>query len=234
MNRLRGALIVAPLVALLVACGDPDNVTVNGGGHLSGQHTDHTGVEENIWPPQPRNMANELALPATALDGARESVVDAAFSLVINNPNVRNAIGDYYRVFDRTYGDAKSDITASFLFYSYNDSKTVDVSLKRDGTIEQLEYSALDFQPPAHAEEIELAISLARAQLTAEGYQLDDLTGTAMLAIPRRATGTGDTPRFYAQRTLYVTFGLGDGELPFYRALVNVESNSVSEVGVIN
>jgi len=87
-------------------------------------------------------------------------------------------------------------------------------------------------QPPENREEEAEAVRLAKADLLSKGFgDVNNLKGTAMLAFPSEddvaATGNG----FYSQRILYATFGQGDGQVPVYKALVNLSQSTVSDSG---
>lgn len=220
---------------LIVATGCSDNSGVNVVNSLPNQggHTPHTGIEQGVWPPQPLGMTNEQSLPARAKDGALDSVIDAARGVVMNNPTVRAALGADYIEFDGSLGDSKSDITANFLFYSYARNETVDVFLSRNGEVSHEAFAATAFQPTEHATEVTRAIQLGGSDLTAAGFEVSGLTGTAMLAFPPVSESTDLNQQYYPERVMYVTFGPGGGELPVYSALVNLSSETVSESGLI-
>ncbi len=227
------AVFIALPLIVSSGCSDNSGVNVVDGLPNQGDHTAHTDVEQGVWPPQPLGMSNEQTLPARAKDGAMASVIDAARGVVMNNPNIRAALGADYIEFDGSLGDNKSDITANFLFYSYTHNETVDVFLSRNGEVSHESFAAASFQPTEHATEVTTAIELGGSALTAAGFEVAGLTGTAMLAFPPASESTDLDQQYYPQRVMYVTFGAGDGELPVYSALVNLSSETVSDSGLI-
>jgi hypothetical protein len=227
------ALLVVGIAASVTACSDSGTLAVVESLPNQGAHTPHTDIDQGIWPPQPLGMSNEQPLPASAMESARGNVINAARSIVMNNPAVRQVLGDDYIEFDGSLGESKSDVTASFLFFSYSSNETVEVELLRSGEVVSQTYAAFEFQPTEQAAEVERAIALADAALNSAGFATDGLTGTAMLAFPRASDDTDNGQQFYPERVLYVTFGEGDGELPAYSALANLSTGTVSEEGLI-
>lgn len=228
-----GAILVALPLVIVAGCSDNSGVNVVVGLPNQGDHTPHTGIEQGVWPPQPLGMSNVETLPASAKDGAQLGVIDAARGVVLNNPNVRTALGEDYIEFDGSLGDRKSDTTASFIFYSYSFDETVDVNLTRQGEVEVETFAASEFQPTEHATEVSRAISLAQTNLTSAGFEMNGLTGTAMLAFLPSSAATDASQQYYPQRVMYVTFGPGNGELPVYSALVNLSTSTVSDSGLV-
>jgi hypothetical protein len=225
--------LAACVVAGVAGCSDSDGVAVIDNLPGQGQHTPHTDIQQGVWPPQPLGMTNEEALPSSARESAQGGVVNAARGVVMNNPSVRQVLGDDYIEFDGSLGESKGDITASFLLFSYTANSTVEVNLSRSGEVTTTTYPAAEFQPTEHASEVERAIALAETALTNSGFETAGLTGTAMLAFPPSSADTDIGQQFYPERVMYVTFGPGDGELPTYSALANLSTNTVSEEGLI-
>ena len=226
-------LILSPLI--ISACGDTDGLAVVGHTHHGeGDHTAHTGVEEGIWPPQPANMANVEMLPSSARGAVQGNVVAAARKTVLSNPMLRSALGDDYLEFQASMGDEKDDDVATFTFYNNSSNETIEAMLTSDGAVVYEVYEASQYQPSEHPDEVEAAIALVSAALSSDGFDIDGLTGTAMLAYPPRGSLTDPTYQFYPQRMMYVTFGEGGGAMPVHRALVNLQTGVVSESGLVN
>ena len=225
-------ILALPLV-IVSGCGDSGGVHVSNSLPGQGDHTPHTDIEQGIWPPQPLGMTGALALPASAKVGALQSVVNAARGVVMQNPNVRGAIGDNFIEFDGSPGDSKSSVSASFLLYSYSFDETVEVVLQRSGEVTFETFQAVEYQPSEHAIEVTRAISLGRQNLINSGFEVAGLSGTAMLAFPPLSELTNADEQYYPQRIMYVTFGPGDGELPIYSALVNLSDSTVSDGGLV-
>lgn len=233
-NRLLIGAILAPM--LIVACSDGDGLFITETGNDTGtvgSHTPHTGVAEGIWPPQPANMENAEAFPASARQGVLSGVLDAARRSIMNNPQVRSGLGSDYREIEATLGDEKSDQIAGIVFYNYATDETIDVSLDRTGAVTSEVFPASAYQPMEHPDEQADAIALAQTALTNSSFDVTGLQPTAMLAFPPRSDMQSDDQQFYQQRVMYVTFGVGGGELPVYTALVDLSSANVIEHGLV-
>lgn len=224
---MRTCLPILSALILLSACDD--GVIV---GHpQTHSHDSVSGIREGAWPPEPLGMENEQLLPVGMRPRARQSVVEGARRSIMNNPELLAVLGDNYGTFDASLTNSKSDGTASFIFYKYDTDQTVKVLLGSDGAVSINSMPASQWQPTESAEEIEQAISLARASLEADSHALDSLKGTAMLTYPTKEPADSDAPGFYDTRMLYVTFGHGDGEPPLYSARVDISAQVVSEGG---
>ena len=229
---------VAVILQSLVACSDSGGLSVSKsvedeGDGLAESHTAHTDVADGIWPPQPAGITNVESYPSSARVGAELGVIDSARRALMNNPETQMALGENFRQFDGSLGDSKGDITASFLFYNYDNNTTVEARLTRSGDVTSDVYPAAEWQPPEHSEEVYEAIALGQASLAAEGFETTGLTGTAMLAFPPINQISGPRQHYYPERILYVTFGQGGGEIPIYSALVNLSSGAVTESGLV-
>lgn len=232
-SSARTLMLAVSLPVLLNACGGDDSVTVMGALPNHGNHTPHTDIAQGIWPPQPLGITNEQLLPSSARERVQDNVIEAARSIVMNNPHVRQALGSNFITADGSLGDAKSETTATFLFFSYTFNHTVEVTLSRSGEVSHETFSAFAYQPAEQSEERDRAINLANAALISAGFETSGLIGTAILANPRASESTDHGRLFHSQRLLYVTFGVGDGELPEFSALVNLSTGGVSEEGRI-
>lgn len=236
---MRSRLTLSSSVLLLSACGGGGGVEVSSEhahSHASAQASAQasenvSGIEDGLWPPQPRGMENQQRLSSALQTRARLSVVDAARSAVLNNPDVLAAIGPDYGSFDASLAEPKSGDVASFVFYNYDTDETVEAVLGGDGDVSVQVRSASDWQPTENTVEIEQAIRLARASLIADGHALDALQGTAMLTYPPATEPGLEPPAFHDTRILYVTFGQGDGEPPLFSAQVNIATEAVTDGG---
>jgi len=238
MDRKRSAsVLLLAVMAGLAACGD--SAQISGGSEdsrlvdLPSDHTAHTGVAEGIWPPQPLAMTDVQGYPASARASAEESVIDNALRAVMNNPDTAAALGDNFRQFDGALGDSKSDITASFIFYNYDNNTTVQSRLTKTGSVENDLFPASEWQPSEHRIEVTQAIDLGRDSLLDNGYETAGLVGTAMLAFPPISEVVSADRHYYAERIMYVTFGEGDGAIPVFSALVNLSEGTVTESGLV-
>ncbi len=205
----------------------------------SDAHTHHASSDiprtvSGVWPPLLEGVEDVQGLQVTALAAAKESVVEAMRASVLNNPTVKRSLGEDYREFEASLSDAKSDSAAVFLFYNYALNTSVEATFSNDGTVAVANTPASTFQPSEHPEEVVQSIALARAALVDNGFDLNNLIGTAMLAFPPISQLQNNEETFYDERILYVTFGPGDGELPEYSALVNLSAATVSDAKLIN
>jgi len=233
-NRLLIGVILAPM--LIVACSDGDGLLITDNSNDTGTvggHTPHTGVTDGIWPPQPAGMENVEVFPASAREGVLSGVLNAARRSILNNPQVRSDLGTDYREIEATLGDEKSNQIAGIVFYNYATDETIDVSLDRTGSVSSEISPASMYQPMEHPDEQADAIALAQAALTNSSFDVTGLQSTAMLAFPARTDMQSDDQQFYQHRVMYVTFGVGGGELPVYTALVDLSNANVIEHGLV-
>lgn len=231
--RFGSATILLSLLTI-VSCSDsnPEMSTDPLPTDSTDQHL--STLVDDSWPPQPVAMENVQPMPASALSGARNSVLEAARTSIMNNPATRSLLGSNYLDFGGSLSGDKSDSTAAFLFFNYTSNETIEIFLGRDGGITTDTYPAAEFQPTEHEDEVDQAIALAQTHLREAGFETEALNGTAMLAFPRAAASSLDNQQpFYPQRMLYVTFGPGNGELPIYTALVDVSNQLVTEAGPV-
>ena len=233
-------LIVVPV--LLAACSDSGALLVTDGGGQDpdtqnpvapGAHTQHTGPSSGVWPPQPQDLTDAEPYPSSAREGVMTGILDAARRSILNNPEIKASLGDDFREIEATFGDSKSSNIANFVFYNYASDETLDVSFDAEGAVLSEVYAAEEYQPAEHPQEKDDAISLARAALVGSGFDVTDLEATAMLAFPPVSSVQSEQRHFYPQRTLYVTFGTGDGALPVYTALVDLSAATVTEHGLV-
>lgn len=215
------------MLVLLVVAG------CNSSSDTPHEHNSHGDFDQSYWPPSLAGIEQQQALPPTLTNRARRSLISAARSAVLNNPAVRDALGEAPTEFEASLGSVKSDKTAHFLFYRYDTDTTIEVTLQRGGDVQIESYDAIDYQPTENQDEINKAIELAQASLVSGGYDISDLNPTAMMTHPTATTMATAGQKFYPQRILYVTFGPGEGELPVYSAVVNLSNNTVTDGGPV-
>jgi len=196
-------------------------------------HTMHADPANGVWPPQPDSLVNAESYPSSARAGVMLGILGAARRSVLNNPQVKDKLGSDYREIDATFGDNKGTDVANIVFYNYATDETVDVAFGKDGSVLSQVYAAEVYQPAEHPQETEDAINLAHTALTESSFDLTNLHATAMLAFPPIAEMRTEQKQFYPQRTLYVTFGAGEGAMPIYSALVDLSSATVVEHGLV-
>lgn len=190
-------------------------------------------TEAGLWPPVLAGIENIRPAPLSARTAARDSVLNVMRASLMNNREVQAALGNQFREFDASLQSSKGSESSAFLFYNYTDNTTVQIGFLATGDIQIDTQPASAFQPPEHEEEVAQAIALAASTLEESGYSLANLQGTGLLAFPPAHELPDTTTAFYAERVLYVTFGPGNGELPEYRALVNLSTNAVTDAGPI-
>lgn len=225
-------MMVSLSVLLLAGCGGSTSDSASDG------HSHSHGVSDivpGVWPPQLADISNERSIALPVRNRGADAVVASARSSLLNNPNIQSLLGSRYAEFESTAGGLKDDFVARFVFYNYLDNTTIDVSFTSDASIEHEVFPAQQYQPSENTNEIEQAINIAAAQFESDNINLAGLTGTAMLAFPALAGQQAVTTdsQYYAERVLYVTFGVGDGAEPQYRALVNLSQQNVISSGEI-
>ena len=214
---------------------DPDHK------HILG--VEFTSNDSGIWPPQ--------ALNATNISGVRNyaqgiQVQTLAASVMVKDrfeksPALSTIRGNRYASFEIDIVDETKDVSkdtedifARTTYYNYDSNLTIDAWIDANDTIQYSVNPAYTTQPPENREEEAQAIELAKAELLSMGYgDVSGLTGTAMLAFPSATEVESTGHSFYAERVLYATFGQGNGEIPVYKALVNLSRNTVSGSGKI-
>lgn len=211
-----------PLLAALLLIGCQSSLDDS-----NNQESDSLLGEGN-WTPTLSGIADQQALPATNALRARHSVINAARAAVLNNPSVREALGDNALEFEAGRGDVKGNVIAQFLFFRYDTATTIEAMLLRDGSVNLRSYPAAEFQPAENEEELDSAIQLARITLESGGFDTSGLMATALLTHPTPMTMSSADQSFYEDRIYYVTFGAGDGQLPELRARVNLTQYTVS------
>ncbi len=190
-------------------------------------------IESGVWPPKLNGIEDEQSFSLRRRSAARSTIIEAARAAVMNNRSVRLALGDHYGEFDATLSDDKSSDTASFLFYSHDRNVTIESILEKSGNVRLVETPSTEFQPAENSTEVAQAIDIANESLESAGFSTTGLEGTAMLAhLPaEQVAATGY--EFYAERVMYVTFGEGEGELPTFSALVNLNTAVTSDFGPV-
>jgi len=230
------------LVALLAsACSDSNSLLVTteatdgreDGVQSLTEAVMHADPASGVWPPQPDSLENAESYPSSVRAGVMSGILRAARRSVLNNPQVKDELGSDYREIDATFGDNKGTDVANIVFYNYATDETVDVAFGKDGSVLSQVYAAEVYQPAEHPQETEDAINLARTALTESSFDVTNLQATAMLAFPPITDMLTEQKQFYPQRTLYVTFGTGEGAMPIYSALVDLSSASVVEHGLV-
>jgi len=202
-----------------------------------------TDSAENLWPPQPKDITNVQAVgtqPREKANPANTQVRESAAAQpnsnsIFNNNNVVEAVGDHYAVL-ATYElkDKAGNNSTEIEIFNYTDNLLVTVSIKADGKITTKTAAAYEYQPAESQVEVQQAITLARTALSANGYlDHERLIGTGLLAHPTAAEIARSGKQFYSQRKIYVTFGMGGGAVPNYRALVNLSTEVVEQSGPI-
>jgi len=235
-------------ILILSSCqflDNTDNPTKNPGTNPDHKHiigVEFTGTGDGgVWPPQ--------ALGATNVTAVRNysgglSMQTLASSFVVKerfdkHSGLNSIRGSRYASFEIDIVDEKDvagkdteGVYARTTYYNYVSDLTIDAWIDSNDSIQYKVQPAYTTQPPENREEEAEAVRLAKADLLSKGFgDVNNLKGTAMLAFPSEddvaATGNG----FYSQRILYATFGQGDGQVPVYKALVNLSQSTVSDSG---
>lgn len=240
------SLITMLILSSCQLFGSPDNPTSNPTTNPDHKHiigVDFTGNDAGIWPPQ--------ALGATNIEPVRNYTLGLkpqtlASSFVVkerfdNHPGLKSIRGSRYASFeieisDDVVVDAKDNdvIFAQTTYYNYLSNLTIDAWIDSNDSVQYTVKPASETQPPENREEEAEAIKLAKADLLSKGFgDVTSLKGTAMLAFPSADEVEATGKDFYSERILYATFGQGNGEVPVYKALVNLSQNTVSDSGKV-
>lgn len=250
-TSLYRAVSIVLSTSMLSACGDSSTVltraepgqtasqvtaptqTENSHQHSTPASVRFTSVADDIWPPQPRNATNlqRFAQAATGISNQTSAVKRAA----LNNPQVAASLGDDFQDFASTTRTMKNGENQTTLeFYNYTTDEAIQIEVASDSSIRINKSDASQYQPPESQSEKAAAINIAANALRTDGFaDLDQYQGTAMLAYPTASEVAVSGNQFYQQRMLYVTFGVGSGELPAYRALVNLNTQTAVSRGPI-
>lgn len=221
---------------------DPQDETATGAEPVTppaAHHANHatirfTDSSTDIWPPQPADITDVAEIPAA--DFARPN--REPFTNLDAYPNIANLLGERYEVLASHTIRNKSDMVTHIEteIFAYDTDQVVTVKLSADGStvIGHRVAFAYQYQPPESKSEVQQAIALAMHALSAQGFS-DHLTlnGTGLLAYPTATETAATGHQFFSQRKIYVTFGTGNGELPQYRALVNLSNAAVESSGAM-
>lgn len=238
--------------------GDPDQTDADQDGNEADNHSNNllphtvrfTDSDENLWPPQPIDITNVQTVgdqPAPINQTTGQTTNQAATQVresaaaqvnansIFDNSIVVQAIGERYAVLaNYQVTDKAGNNHTEIEIFNYSDNLVVTVNVGSDGSITTKTAAAFEYQPAESQAEVQHAISLARKALIANGYlDQERLIGTGLLAHPTAAEVARSKKQFYSQRKVYVTFGVGGGAVPDYRALVNLSTEVVEQSGPI-
>ena len=260
--RRCGALAAVALVVLLTACGGgndakdatgnlpeqtasvaPQANTTESDTHADNQtFLEFTDSNADIWPPQPTGITN-IATIEPFLTNEADPVKNLQRKVqtqktILAEAQIQSLIGKNYawlgdhHVANKTGKDKYKQV--QIFSYDNNTLVTVSVDNETNSIIDHQLTAAGTYQPPESRDEAGKAIALATQALRGQGFtEHEQLTGTALLAHPSATEIAQSGHTFYEERKLYVTFGPGNGELPHYRATVNLSRSVVEESGAI-
>ena len=209
--------------------------------HIIG--VDFTGTDDGIWPPQALGASN-ISPVRNYTEGLQGLTLASSFvakERFEKHSGLRSIRGSRYASFEIDIVDEKAvagkdteDIYARTSYFNYISNLTIDAWIDENDTIQYKVDPAYQTQPPENREEEAKAVELAKADLLSKGFSdVSNLQGTAMLAFPSATEVASTGKSFYSERILYATFGEGDGEVPVYKALVNLSQNTVSDSGKV-
>ncbi len=200
-----------------------------------------TDSNEDIWPPQPRNISNVkklIPVSGNEKDAGRSEKTSAkdAKLAIFSDPKLVAELGDNYAVLTHHHREDKAgnltQIESEFFIYTSN--KVLTAKYSANGTVSYTLTDASSYQPPESQQEVQKAVALASIALNEQGFADHiHLKGTALLAYPTASEVAKDGKVFFSDRKLYVTFGPGGGAIPNYRALVNLSKGSVESSGAM-
>ncbi len=208
--------------------------------HIIG--VDFAGSDSGEWPPVALNATNispirNYTQGLQAQNLASSVIVKERFD---KHNGLRSIRGNRYASFEVDIVDDKEvagkdseGVYARTTYFNYVSNLTIDAWIDSNDQIQYSVEPAYTTQPPENREEEAQAVELAKADLTAKGYDVSSLIGTAMLAFPSTSEIAQTGQNFYTERILYATFGQGNGEVPVYTALVNLSQNTVSNSGEV-
>ena len=224
---------------LLVACGGGSTelqstpVVQVESGH-SHDVIQFSNVDDGVWPPQPSNITNVESIAVKNANTVDSIKLENTLQKALSNTDLQAALGNNYTaissqvITDKSSSRGRTDLE----YFNYDRNQVVLAAFADDNSIDIKVQNASDYQPPETRAESARAITLASQALSALGYHdHQQLIGSALLAYPGAAQVADSGKQFYAERKLYVTFGPGEGELPHYRALVNLSTGSVENSG---
>ena len=255
-------LAVILMVVLLAACGgggeienqgttvspQADNIPTDSANDTHDE-TDHsqgsiefTDSNTDVWPPQPTGITNVATITQTITSQndpiKKQQRKEQTQNTILAESKIQSLIGkNYVWLGEHKAADKSSDDQYRKVeIFSYDSNTLITVAVnKQSGNIIEYQLTAAgNYQPPESRDEASKAISLAKHALRKQGFtEHEQLTGTALLAHPSAAEIAESGTTFYPERKVYVTFGPGRGELPHYRATVNLSRSIVEESGVI-
>ena len=233
--------ILTPVIAasvLLAACGGGQNTIIgdqnDDADNHNGNEIAYSTVATGIWPPQPVDISNAAPYvndnPGTSI---REIKHVDALNLAMQSEAVITALDTRHEVLSSDSTGAKSDPlkNTEIEIFNYDSNQVVTVSVDHNNTISIHSAAASEYQPSESEAESRRAISLAAKYLHALGHNTDPLQGAALLAHPTATQLAANGKQFYEHRTIYVTFGHGDGATPLLRATVDLSDEKVISGG---
>jgi len=249
-NRLVLPICLASML-ILSSCqlrGNSDNPDSNPATNPDHKHiigVEFTGTGDGgVWPPQAVGATNITPVRNYAASGIGVQTLASSFvakERFDKHPSLNSIRGSRYTSFEIDIIEGKDvggkdteNIYARTTYFNYVSNLTIDAWIDGDDTIQYSVQPAYETQPPENREEEAKAVELAKADLLSKGFgDVSNLTGTAMLAFPTATEVESTGHSFYANRILYATFGRGNGEVPVYKAVVNLSNNTVSGSGKI-
>ena len=197
-----------------------------------------TSSNEDIWPPQPLNMTEVTILPSVIIAKTNSEKMAKVNRALLADSKVRAALGDRFEVLASREIKNKTNVVTHVEaeIYNYQADQVITVQYNADNEtiIGHTSVAAYKYQPPESQTEVSQAIALAEEALSTQGFtDHRKLRGTGLLAFPTAIETAESGHQFYSERKIYVTFGGGNGELPQYRALVNISTSTVESSGAI-
>jgi hypothetical protein len=191
------------------------------------------GGPEGGWPPLPIGAQNvtlvsSSEVPVTLTESLGAQLQQTALADI----QVRQLLGERF-VFigaDELESDKTErpqiaeDLATRLTFFSHTNNVAVEVRMQ-GSRVESVERKA-GYQPPEGAEEIHLAVQLARRDSRIR-EKAADLEAAALVAFPQK-----DQPG-YGNRVLYVSFSKAGEGLAEYMALVDLTAQKVLAAGPV-
>jgi hypothetical protein len=190
-----------------------------------------TGAAEG-WPPRPQGRSEETLVNWTPRAQAlTEAQVTEIQQLAVQNAQVHTALGQRFAFITAAEADpdkqqsqsANEPLPVRLTFYSYSNNIAVEV-LMRGREVASVERKE-GYQPPEGAEEIKVAIEMARRDSRIRAA-VKDMSATAIVTYPEpKRPG-------YGHRILHVSFSGPNEDVPRYYALVDLTDQKILTAGV--
>ena len=194
------------------------------------------GGPEGGWPPLPIGAQNITLISSSEVPVTlTESLGVQLQQTALADAQVRQLLGERFVFISADELESgkterpqtAEDLATRLTFFSHANNVAVEVRMlgSKVESVERVERKE-GYQPPEGAEEIDLAVQLARRDSRIL-EKVADLEGAALVAFPQK-----DQPG-YGNRVLYVSFSKAGEGLAEYKALVDLTAQKVLAAGPV-